>query len=86
MRGRLPPYGAIRTPGDQGGRGGLRDSGRYVNPVACKGCGACVAVCPYGAIDVQGWEIAQYLAMVDAIVAESPSGLGSPERGEVVPA
>jgi heterodisulfide reductase subunit A2 len=42
----------------------------YVNPVACKGCGACVPACPNGAIDVQGWEIGQYLAMVDAIAAE----------------
>jgi heterodisulfide reductase subunit A len=39
----------------------------YVNPVACKGCGACVPACPTAAIDVQGWEIDQYRAMIDAI-------------------
>jgi heterodisulfide reductase subunit A2 len=42
----------------------------YVNPVACTGCGACVPTCPVEALDVQGWELAQYRAMVDAIVAE----------------
>ncbi len=42
----------------------------YVNPVACKGCGACVPTCPVEALDVQGWELAQYRAMVDAFVAE----------------
>jgi heterodisulfide reductase subunit A len=79
------PYGAIGLQ-EVELDDGIFETRSYVNPVACKGCGACVAVCPNGAIDVQGWEIAQYLAMVDAIVAESPSGLGSPERGEVVPA
>ncbi len=42
----------------------------YVNPVACVGCGACVPTCPVEALDVQGWELAQYRAMVDAIVSE----------------
>jgi heterodisulfide reductase subunit A-like polyferredoxin len=41
----------------------------YVNPVACKGCGACVPSCPVSALDVAGWEIDQYNAMIDAITA-----------------
>jgi heterodisulfide reductase subunit A2 len=44
----------------------------YVNPVDCKGCGACVPVCPSAAIDVQGWEMDQFRAMVDAI-CEDPA-------------
>jgi len=38
-----------------------------VIPANCVGCGACVAVCPNRAIDVQGWTLSQYEAMVDAI-------------------
>lgn len=41
----------------------------HVNPVLCRGCGACVAVCPENAIDIKGWTLKQYEAMVDAIVA-----------------
>ncbi len=41
-----------------------------VNPALCLGCGACVAVCPHNAINVKGWTLKQYEAMVDAIVAE----------------
>jgi hypothetical protein len=32
-----------------------------------------VSVCPNGAIDVQGWTLAQYNAMVAAIGMEIPS-------------
>lgn len=42
----------------------------WVNPALCLGCGACVAVCPESAIQVKGWTLNQYEAMVDAIVAE----------------
>jgi heterodisulfide reductase subunit A len=41
-----------------------------VTPANCSGCGACVGVCPNHAIDVQGWTLAQYEAMVDAITME----------------
>jgi heterodisulfide reductase subunit A2 len=41
-----------------------------VSPANCVGCGVCVSVCPSEAIDVQGWTLGQYRAMVDAIGAE----------------
>jgi heterodisulfide reductase subunit A len=40
-----------------------------VTPAFCLGCGACVAVCPENAIDIDGWTLKQYEAMVDRIVA-----------------
>ena len=46
---------------------GVVEPKAYVNPVACVGCGACVAACASEAIDVQGWEMDQYRAMIDAI-------------------
>ena len=44
-----------------------------VTPALCLGCGACVAVCPENAIDVAGWTLKQYEAMVDRIVADETS-------------
>jgi heterodisulfide reductase subunit A len=43
-----------------------------VTPANCSGCGSCVSACPNQAIDLQGWSIAQYEAMVDAIAVDSP--------------
>jgi len=48
---------------DQGGAKKVR-----VAPALCLGCGACVAVCPTVAIDLKGWSLKQYEAMVDMIV------------------
>lgn len=41
-----------------------------VTPANCSGCGACVSACPTRAIDIQGWTLAQYEAMVDAIAMD----------------
>jgi heterodisulfide reductase subunit A len=43
-----------------------------ITPANCVGCGACVSVCPNQAIDVQGWTLAQYEAMVEAIGTDIP--------------
>jgi len=41
-----------------------------VTGALCKGCGACAAVCPHRAIEIAGWGLDQFDAMVDALVAE----------------
>lgn len=41
-----------------------------VTSALCLGCGACVAVCPENAIDISGWALNQYEAMVDMIVSD----------------
>jgi heterodisulfide reductase subunit A len=49
---------------------GMEVTRAVVTPANCFGCGACVSVCPNRAIDVQGWTLAQYEAMVEAIAMD----------------
>lgn len=48
-----------------------------VNPALCTGCGVCVAVCPENCIEVAGWTLKQYDAMVDAIVGSTAAAGGA---------
>jgi len=41
-----------------------------VTPANCTGCGNCVSACPNQAIQIQGWTIPQYDAMLDAIALD----------------
>jgi heterodisulfide reductase subunit A len=41
-----------------------------VNSALCNGCGMCVPECPTGAIQIAGWRLDQFEAMVDALVAD----------------
>ena len=51
--------------------GAIKLEGKAViTPALCKGCGACAAVCPHRAIEVAGWSLDQFDAMVTAIVQE----------------
>jgi heterodisulfide reductase subunit A2 len=54
--------------------GGRKVKRAQVNPALCQGAGTCVPVCPQGAIDLAGWTVPQYEAMVDAIVAHGVAG------------
>jgi heterodisulfide reductase subunit A len=47
-----------------------------ITPANCNGCGVCVSACPSRAIDVQGWRLDEYEAMVEAIAADIPAWEG----------
>jgi heterodisulfide reductase subunit A len=48
-----------------------------VTEANCNGCGVCVSACPNLAIDVQGWQLAEYDAMVDALTSKVPAMEGT---------
>lgn len=48
-----------------------------INPGLCKGCGACAAACPHRAIELQGWTLTQYEAMVDGLVGETTEAVAA---------
>ncbi len=50
-----------------------------VNAGLCVGCGACVAVCPHRAINLNGWRLDQYEAMVEGIASDLPGQACEPE-------
>jgi len=49
---------------------GERIQRAVVTPANCTGCGNCVSACPNRAIDVQGWTLTQYEAMVEAFALD----------------
>ena len=44
-----------------------------VSPANCVGCGCCVSACPNRAINVQGWELEHYEAMVEVFAMDTPA-------------
>lgn len=62
--------GAIRL--ERFTSGGKEERRAVVSPANCVGCGVCVSVCPNRAIDIQGWTLDQYQAMVEAIASDIP--------------
>jgi heterodisulfide reductase subunit A len=54
-------------PSPEFGAGELRAE---VTPANCAGCGVCVSACPNHAIDLLGWTLEQYDAMVAALALD----------------
>ena len=70
-----PQEGAIHL--ETFSRNGSTFQQAVVTPANCNGCGVCVSACPNRAIDVQGWRLDEFEAMVEAIAAEAPASEGA---------
>ena len=66
-----PQEGAIHL--ETFSRDGSTFQQAVVTSANCNGCGVCVSACPNRAIDVQGWRLDEFEAMVEAIAAETPA-------------
>ena len=66
-----PQEGAIRL--EASATNGSAFQQALVAPANCNGCGVCVGACPNRAIDVQGWRLDEFEAMVEAIATETPA-------------
>ncbi len=49
----------------------------FVTSANCAGCGSCVSACPNQAIDLLGWTLNQYDAMIDALLGIETHGNGN---------
>jgi heterodisulfide reductase subunit A len=65
-----PQEGAIRLEFVSGNGSGAQKA--VVTPANCNGCGVCVSSCPNRAIDIQGWRLDEYEAMVEALAMDVP--------------
>jgi heterodisulfide reductase subunit A2 len=66
-----PQEGAIQL--EHVGQGSRTLPRAVVTAANCNGCGVCVSACPERAIDVEGWRLDGFEAMVAAITAETPA-------------
>ena len=66
-----PQEGAIRL--ETFNANGKSFQRAVVTEANCNGCGVCVSACPNRAIDIQGWQLDEYEAMVQAIAADVPA-------------
>jgi len=65
----------LQTIPASGGNGSTMQKA-VVTPANCAGCGSCVSACPNRAIDLQGWTLDQYDAMINALLGIPNAELG----------
>ena len=69
-QGKIPGNDAVYRNDERGGKRGEKEIALVVGAM-CKGEGACVPICPYDAIDIEGYRDDQITAMIDAGIKEA---------------